>query len=70
MGEFFLFFAGLLLSMLTGVFGNWAVSSWYYHKEHPELDQINKWIPIAGFSTIFFMALVVFHIIATKAPNI
>jgi hypothetical protein len=70
MGQYRLFFAGILLSTLTGVFANWAVNSWYYHAEHPQLEQINKYIPIIGLIIVFLAVLVVFWYIATYVPQL
>ena len=68
MGQFVLFFAGLLLAMITGIFGNWAVTSWYYHADHPELEQWVKYTPIIAFVIIFAAMFYVFWFLGTFAP--
>ncbi|WP_292368805.1 hypothetical protein [Methanoregula sp. UBA64] len=68
MGQFLLFFAGLLLGMLTGLFGNWAISSWYYHKDHPPENWYDPYLPFAAFIVIFLAMFGIFVYIGTFAP--
>jgi hypothetical protein len=70
MGQFLLFFAGLLLGMLTGIFGNWAVTAWYYNLDHPPEKWWTPYVPILAFVIIFLAMFYVFWFIGTFTPSL
>jgi len=76
MGQFLLFFAGLLITTIMGVLGNWIITSWYYYEEHPDRAYYpdirikRPYVPLAAFLIIGIALFVTFWFIATYIPSL